>query len=92
MIADQGVFDRFLSEVTLDFPGINFRYVGPRVAPVSTAFKLNGPPSQRNFSYLREYVSLGTGGGLHHFRDEVLRGNPDCGFPWNFEFVWNTPD
>jgi len=28
--------------------------------------------------YLREYVSLGTGGGIYHFRDEILRGNPEC--------------
>lgn len=27
-------------------------------------------------SYLREYQSLGTAGGLYHFRDEILRGNP----------------
>jgi hypothetical protein len=25
--------------------------------------------------YLREYQSLGTAGGLHHFKDEILRGN-----------------
>ncbi|KAF9386798.1 Proteasome subunit alpha type-2 [Podila verticillata] len=43
--------------------------------------------------YLREYQSLGTAGGLYHFRDEILRGNPDqvfvlhadvaCTFPLN---------
>ncbi|KAG2221963.1 hypothetical protein INT45_010487 [Circinella minor] len=26
--------------------------------------------------YLREYQELGTAGGLYHFRDEILRGNP----------------
>ncbi|KAL7752659.1 hypothetical protein RI367_001661 [Sorochytrium milnesiophthora] len=26
--------------------------------------------------YLREYQALGTAGGLYHFRDEILRGNP----------------
>jgi mannose-1-phosphate guanylyltransferase len=26
--------------------------------------------------YLREYQSLGTAGGLHHFKDEILRGQP----------------
>ncbi|KAI7867793.1 nucleotide-diphospho-sugar transferase [Spinellus fusiger] len=26
--------------------------------------------------YLREYQSLGTAGGLYHFRDEILRGHP----------------
>ncbi|KAI8081511.1 nucleotide-diphospho-sugar transferase [Halteromyces radiatus] len=43
--------------------------------------------------YLREYQSLGTAGGLYHFRDEILRGNPQqffvmhvdiaCAFPLN---------
>ncbi|SAM09130.1 hypothetical protein [Absidia glauca] len=46
-----------------------------------------------NLRYLREYQSLGTAGGLYHFRDEILRGNPDqffvmhvdiaCAFPLN---------
>jgi mannose-1-phosphate guanylyltransferase len=26
--------------------------------------------------YLREYSSLGTAGGLYHFRDVILKGNP----------------
>ncbi|CAO3626907.1 unnamed protein product [Cunninghamella blakesleeana] len=29
-----------------------------------------------NIRYLREYQSLGTAGGIYHFRDEILRGNP----------------
>ncbi|RKP25166.1 nucleotide-diphospho-sugar transferase [Syncephalis pseudoplumigaleata] len=43
--------------------------------------------------YLREYQALGTAGGLYHFRDEILRGQPDrffvlhadvcCSFPLN---------
>ncbi|KAF7726927.1 Proteasome subunit alpha type-2 [Apophysomyces ossiformis] len=43
--------------------------------------------------YLREYQSLGTAGGIYHFRDEILRGNPQqffvlhvdiaCAFPLN---------
>ena len=28
--------------------------------------------------YLREYESMGTGGGLFHFRDQILRGQPDA--------------
>ncbi|RKP05580.1 nucleotide-diphospho-sugar transferase, partial [Thamnocephalis sphaerospora] len=46
-----------------------------------------------NVRYLREYQSLGTAGGLYHFRDEILRGQPDrffvlhadvcCSFPLN---------
>ncbi|KAL1914190.1 uncharacterized protein VTP21DRAFT_9689 [Calcarisporiella thermophila] len=26
--------------------------------------------------YLREYTALGTAGGLYHFRDEILKGDP----------------
>ncbi|KAI9592325.1 nucleotide-diphospho-sugar transferase [Syncephalis fuscata] len=43
--------------------------------------------------YLREYQALGTAGGLYHFRDEILHGQPDrffvlhadicCSFPLN---------
>eukprot|EP00126_Sphaerothecum_destruens_P005071 Sdes_comp18541_c0_seq5m8612 len=39
---------------------------------------------QREFKviirYLREYTSLGTGGGLYHFRDHILFGEPECFF------------
>ncbi|KAH3665408.1 hypothetical protein OGAPHI_003592 [Ogataea philodendri] len=41
--------------------------------------------------YLKEFKALGTAGGLYHFREEILRGNPDgflvihgdivCSFP-----------
>ena len=27
--------------------------------------------------YLREHKALGTGGGIHHYRDEVLKGAPE---------------
>ena len=51
--------------------------------------------AQRDFKlpirYLREYQSLGTGGGLHYFRQQILRGKPSdffllhsdicCAFP-----------
>ena len=43
--------------------------------------------------YLQEYEALGTGGGLYHFRDQILNGSPDalivlnsdvcCDFPLN---------
>lgn len=29
-----------------------------------------------NIKYLREYKAMGTAGGLYHFRDEILKGNP----------------
>ncbi|KAI3640593.1 hypothetical protein MIR68_001471 [Amoeboaphelidium protococcarum] len=33
-----------------------------------------------NIRYLREFQSLGTGGGLYHFRDQILRGSPELIF------------
>ncbi|KAJ3103804.1 Proteasome subunit alpha type-2 [Physocladia obscura] len=41
--------------------------------------------------YLREYQSLGTGGGLYHFRDEILRGNPDKFFVLNADIACSFP-
>lgn len=33
-----------------------------------------------HYSYLREYQALGTAGGIYHFRDEILRGDPKSFF------------
>ncbi|KAJ3292961.1 hypothetical protein HK104_004886 [Borealophlyctis nickersoniae] len=63
---EQGVLDRFLTEVQIEFSGINIRY-------------------------LREYQALGTGGGLYHFRDEILRGNPDHVFVVNADIASSFP-
>ncbi|RKO93050.1 nucleotide-diphospho-sugar transferase, partial [Blyttiomyces helicus] len=41
--------------------------------------------------YLREYQSLGTGGGLYHFRDEITRGNPDNVFVLNADIASSFP-
>jgi mannose-1-phosphate guanylyltransferase len=41
--------------------------------------------------YLREYQALGTGGGLYHFRDEILRGNPDKFFVLNADIACSFP-
>lgn len=41
--------------------------------------------------YLREYQALGTGGGLYHFRDEILRGNPDYFFVLNADIACSFP-
>ncbi|KAJ3035165.1 hypothetical protein HDV00_004287 [Rhizophlyctis rosea] len=63
---EQGVLDRFLLEVQIEFSHINIRY-------------------------LREYQALGTGGGLYHFRDEILRGNPDQVFVLNADIASSFP-
>ncbi|KAF9145932.1 Proteasome subunit alpha type-2 [Mortierella sp. GBA39] len=41
--------------------------------------------------YLREYQSLGTAGGLYHFRDEILRGNPDQVFVLHADVACTFP-
>lgn len=42
-------------------------------------------------SYLREYQELGTAGGLYHFRDEILRGNPEQFFVINVDIACSFP-
>ncbi|KAI8913488.1 nucleotide-diphospho-sugar transferase [Gorgonomyces haynaldii] len=44
-----------------------------------------------SFRYLREYQSMGTAGGLHHFRDEIMRGNPEAFFVMNADIASSFP-
>ena len=37
--------------------------------------------------YLQEYKSLGTGGGIYHFRDVIRSGNPKAVFVINGDTV-----
>lgn len=41
--------------------------------------------------YLREFQPLGTGGGLYHFRDQILRGNPNVIFVLHHDVCCNFP-
>ena len=41
--------------------------------------------------YLREYTSLGTAGGLYHFRDAILRGNPAQIFVIHADICFSYP-
>ncbi|KAJ3351759.1 Proteasome subunit alpha type-2, partial [Kappamyces sp. JEL0680] len=41
--------------------------------------------------YLREYQSMGTAGGIHHFRDEILKGSPDAFFVLNGDIASSFP-
>ncbi|GAA5870672.1 hypothetical protein JCM8547_005026 [Rhodosporidiobolus lusitaniae] len=41
--------------------------------------------------YLREYQSLGTAGGLYHYRDLILKGNPDQVFVLHSDVVSTWP-
>lgn len=38
------------------------------------------PPHRR---YLQEYAALGTGGGIYHFRDQIVSGSPEAFFVLN---------
>ncbi|XP_056013280.1 mannose-1-phosphate guanyltransferase alpha-A-like isoform X2 [Ostrea edulis] len=41
--------------------------------------------------YLQEYTGLGTAGGLYHFRDQILAGNPDSFFVMNSDVCGDFP-
>lgn len=41
--------------------------------------------------YLQEYQALGTAGGLYHFRDQILAGNPDYFFVMNADVCGDFP-
>jgi len=41
--------------------------------------------------YLREYQAMGTAGGLFHFRDQILMGNPDAFFVLNGDIASSFP-
>ena len=46
---------------------------------------------QLRIQYLREYQSLGTAGGLYHFRDAILKGKPDRFFVLNADVCCSFP-
>ncbi|KAF2097761.1 GDP-mannose pyrophosphorylase A [Rhizodiscina lignyota] len=46
---------------------------------------------QISIKYLREYQALGTAGGLYHFRDAILKGNPDRFFVLNVDVCCSFP-
>lgn len=41
--------------------------------------------------YLQEYASLGTAGGIHHFRDQIRRGDPEAFLLINGDVCGNFP-
>ncbi|KAG8231512.1 hypothetical protein J437_LFUL011550 [Ladona fulva] len=44
-----------------------------------------------NIRYLQEYTSLGTAGGLFHFRDQIRSGNPELFFVLNGDVCADFP-
>ncbi|KAL9577643.1 MAG: hypothetical protein Q9212_006237 [Teloschistes hypoglaucus] len=46
---------------------------------------------QMKMQYLREYQALGTAGGLYHFRDVILKGNPERFFVLNADVCCSFP-
>ena len=41
--------------------------------------------------YLQEYTALGTAGGMYHFRDQILTGDPECFFTMNCDVCCDFP-
>ena len=50
--------------------------------------ELAGAPGDR---YLQEFAPLGTGGGLYHFRDQILAGAPEAFFVLNADVCSDFP-
>lgn len=48
----------------------------------------SGVPGDR---YLQEFAPLGTGGGLYHFRDQILAGGPEAFFVLNADVCSDFP-
>ena len=46
---------------------------------------------QFTIKYLREYTALGTAGGLYHFRDAIMKGNPSRLFVVNADVCCSFP-
>lgn len=47
--------------------------------------------SSTYYRYLQEYTALGTAGGMYHFRDQILSGNPDKFFVINGDVCGDFP-
>jgi len=47
--------------------------------------------SKMYFRYLQEYAALGTGGGMFHFRDQILSGSPELFFVMNADVCCDFP-
>ncbi|KAI5778388.1 nucleotide-diphospho-sugar transferase [Geopyxis carbonaria] len=47
--------------------------------------------SNLKITYLREYTGLGTAGGLYHFRDAIMKGNPKRLFVLNADVCCSFP-
>ena len=43
------------------------------------------------YTLLQEYTSLGTAGGIYHFRDRILAGDPDSFFVMNGDVCAQFP-
>lgn len=50
--------------------------------------EMSGVPGDR---YLQEFAPLGTGGGLYHFRDQILAGGPEAFFVLNADVCSDFP-
>lgn len=64
------------SRISLKMPVATFP-TSPFGSFIPWQFSARGANTLSPSSYMREYQSLGTAGGLYHFRDTILKGNPD---------------
>ena len=63
----------------------------PTPSPSPLLLSLPSPSPFIPPRYLQEYCPLGTAGGIYHFRDQILRGNPRAFFVLNSDVCCNFP-
>ena len=76
-------------------------YKGPSCRPTNSVKALNGKLLCSVMlvyyqilllcRYLQEYSALGTAGGMYHFRDQILTGNPSLFFVMNADVCGDFP-
>ena len=65
--------------------------LSPTPSPSPLLLSLPSPSLFIPPRYLQEYCPLGTAGGIYHFRDQILRGNPRAFFVLNSDVCCNFP-
>jgi mannose-1-phosphate guanylyltransferase len=64
-------------------------YANAEMAPFVK--KMSDRYPRLHLRYLQEYASLGTAGGIFHFRDRILAGDPDAFFVLNGDVCAQFP-
>lgn len=103
---EDAVMAPFIKDVSRDFPNLAIRYVTLRWSTYCGPFRgfhtdgidcvldrqlTTKTDESLTYRYLREYTSLGTAGGLYHFRDAILKGSPSQIFVIHADICFSYP-